>query len=367
MYDLAPNGLLDLFCILAAFAVGCYNYWCMRKGKNGTGYIFFVVFILLFSLFYRPVNGDFWGYYKLHLRGAHYLNKHMEPFYYWVMAIVPDNYLLWRVCVWLPAAIIIAVFLKLLRIPPSIATTFFLMFALTRSYYYVRNVLGLSILYLGLTLFALRVRFVRKTVNIILCVGLIFASWYFHRSMPMYILVGLTAIFLPFDRKHVIVALIAFPFLYSATYIVASKFLGIDEIWIAEGTGVNYLEGINEVVRNWKGMVTLIVDYVPVVYFYIVAFGKALPRNNPDYDAYKVFLLFSFIVFYVSFLFVGQGSAALHIRIYTSSMLPFSVVVSLFFKNYFMSKECRFLIYLVLFSYSWHLFLIVAKNAMALY
>lgn len=363
MYDIAPDGLLDLFCIFAATIVACYNYYCMLKGKRGTGYVFFVVFILLFSLFFRPEGGDFWGYYKLHLQGVSVRDKHMEDFYYWVMAIVPDNYLLWRVCIWLPAAIIIAVSLRLLRIPPSIATTFFMMFALTRSYYYTRNVLALSVLYLALTFFVQRVRLFRKTLNIILCIGLMFASWYFHKSMPMYILIGLIALILPFDRKYLIASMIAFPLLYSVAYFIASSFLNIEGIWMVADSGVNYLEGDNTSARNWKGMISLIVDYIPVLYFYIVAFWRALPRNYPDYYAYKVFLLYSFIVVYVSFLFVGQGANALHFRLYASSMLPFIVAVSLFFKNYFMSKECRILIYLMLFKYSFSVFSIVMKLA----
>lgn len=301
--------------------------------------------------------------------GADSQNKHMEDFYYWVMEIVPDNYLLWRVCIWLPAAVIIAIFLKLLGIPPSIATTFFFAFALTRSYYYTRNVLALSVLYLALTFFILRTRFVRKTLNIILCVGLMFASWFFHRSMPLYILIGLIALFMPFNRKYLIVASIAFPLLYGVLYTIALQFLSIEGIWVEADTGMTYLDDTNTNTssRNWKGMLGVIVDYMPVVYFYIVAFWKALPRNCLDYSYYKVFLLYSSIVVYVSLLFVGQGADAVHHRLYASSMLPFIVVVSLFFKNNFMSKECRILIQLLLFKYFYMVLFILTRSARVLY
>ena len=133
---LVPNPLLDDLCMFAVYMVAIYNYYCMDRDKKGTNYVFFVLFILLFSLLYRPIGGDFWHYLLFYEDGTH---GHMEDFYYWLMEVIPNNYILWRIAIWLPAAIFLAIVFKMMKVPSSYATSFFLLLALHTSFYYTRN------------------------------------------------------------------------------------------------------------------------------------------------------------------------------------------------------------------------------------
>lgn len=357
MLQLVPNGLLDGFCMMAVYIVAIYNYICMKDNKRGTGWLFFVVFITLFSLFYRPANGDFWGYLSDYELGGDYQYRHMEPFYYWLMSLVPNNYLLWRVTVWLPAAILIVATYKLLDVPTSIATTFFLLLALTPSYYYTRNVLALAVLYLAMALVSRPGNHLRKWSEIVLFGGLVIASWFLHRSMPLYIALAVLSLLLPFEKKYLIAAVIAFPLLRGSIYIVSTNFLNIAQIWLTEGAGEYYLEEVNVLTANWKGIISLIIQYLPIFYFFVTAFRKPLPKTSSDFYPFKTFLLFAFFTVFLSFLFWGQGSDAIRGRLYKSAMLPFAFSVCIYFKNLKGTKQCKTFLLILLISILWHLFI----------
>ena len=358
MFSLVPNSLLDNVCIVAVVLVVLYNYWCVKKGKKGTSYLFFIVFILLFSLFYRPADGDFWHYLEAYEMGSSYHNN-MEDFYNWLMDVIPNNFILWRIAIWLPAAIFIMLSYKIMGVSSNNATAVFLTFALIPVYYYTRNVLASSILYLGIVILCSRTKSFKHFISILLFVGFAAASWFLHKSMPLYIGLALLAIVLPLNRNMLIVALIAFPFLYGLIYLVSSDILQLD-IWISDDVGLNYLETANTFSTNWKGVISLVLKYSPFVYFYFVAFKQPHLKESKEYRYYKTFLLLGFLIFYLSFLFMGQGSMALQGRLYKSSMIPFAFAASVFFKYNLESKQCKIFIVLMLIYYAFSLFVSIA-------
>ena len=350
MYQLTPNNFLDSVCIILVVLVTIYNYYSIRKNIKGTSYFFFIIFILLFSLLYRPEEGDFWHYLDIYNLGAEYEYGHMEDFYYWLLALIPNNYILWRIAIWLPAAVIIAFIFKSMKTPSNYASLFFLMFALTPAYYYTRNVLALAIMYLGLVYFCKQDKGIKKTINLILFGGLVIVSWFFHKSMPMYMLFALLAITLPLDKRTPIIALILFPIMYKCIMLLSNNFLAIEDLWSTEITN-NYIEAKNTVYLNWKGFITLIISYTPIFYFYIIAFRKPLSKNIPEFRYYKVFLILAFVIFYVSFLFWGQGSASLQGRIYKSSMIPFTFALCIYLKHNIRTKHGKNFLYLMAIYY----------------
>ena len=354
MFELVPNKLLDTICVILVVLVALYNYYCFKNSKKGTNYLFFVIIIFLYSLFYRPAAGDFWHYMDGYERGSGILYRTMEDFYYWLMDHSANSYLLWRTIIWFPTAIIIAYVFRLLKVSSSYATFFFLLFGLS-AYYYTRNALALSLLYLGMVVFCYRKNFTSKIFNTLLMVGLAYVSWYLHKSMPLYMAFAILAIVLPFNKKTIISALIAFPLIYGFIYVFASNFLSITSIWLSD-KGFYYLEEENAFAANWKGIIRLLIKYVPVFYFYVIAFRKPIPKKSENYLSYKVFLIFSFLIVYSSFLFWGQGAAAIQGRLYKSAMVPFSYVTSMYFMEYMGTKQCNRFIYLVAIYYASELF-----------
>ena len=361
MFTLVPNNLLDNICLFFVIVVILYNYSCLKRNRKGTGYLFFVLFILFFSLLYKPVNGDFWNYLEAYQLGTSHPN-HMEGIYNWLMDRIPNSFYLWRVAIWLPAAIFIAITFRVLKVPSNIGTAFFLMFGLINVYYYSRYVLALSVLFLALALFSNNKNKKRNFLFLIVLIGSVIASWYLHKSMPVYIVLALLALVLPLHKRSLLVSIIAFPALYGMILVLSSDLLNLD-IWLWEGVGENYLEEVNTFVLNWKGVISRVLQYAPFFYFFFIAFRNPLPDNSDDFKAYKVFLICSFLVFYVSFLFMGQGSSAIQGRLYKSSMFPFAFVVSLYFKNRPDTKEGKIFIILVLFYYLFNALVTSARVA----
>ncbi len=360
MFKLVPNTLQDTLCIVVTIIVALYNYWCMKNDRKGTGYVFFVIYILLFSLLYRPVNGDFWHYLEVYELGSGY-NNNLEDFYNWLMDRIPNNYYKWRIVVWLPAAIFIMLTYMVMKVPSNNATASFLMFGLIPVYYYTRNVLGSSVLYLAVAIFCIKTQSLKRFFNLVVAIGLVTASWFLHKSMPLYIGLAFLAVILPCSKNTMIGALIAFPVLYSLIYMVSSDFLQLD-IWLSDDVGLNYLEETNTFSSNWKGVVSMVLKYTPFVYFYYIAFRFPLQKESNEYKFYKTFLLLGFLIFYLSFLFMGQGSSAIQGRLYKSSMIPFAFAFSLFFKNNSGSKQCRVFVLLLLVYYAFTSFVLTATS-----
>ena len=328
----------------------------MKKDEKGTSFWFFVIIIVLYSLFYRPADGDFWHYLELYELGDEGYVRHMENIYYWLINVLPHNYIIWRIAVWLPAAILIAISMRMMKLPSSYAITSFLTFGLP-AYYYTRNALALAILYLAVTVFCLKSKTTKRRsfLYIILFFLLAFSSWFFHRSMPLYILFAIISLVIPFRREYLLGALIGFPIMYEAIVLLAGDFLSFGELWMSDDVGMNYLEQANMATVNWKGFIGLMIGYAPVLYFYYIAFFFPINKQAPEFQFYKSFLIFCFLLFYLSFLFYGQGSASIQSRLYKSTMIPFSFVVAIYFKYYLRTKRCRIFIDLFLVSIAFNI------------
>lgn len=349
MNNYSPNTFLDSFCIYTAVLIAIYNFFRMKRGKDGTGYIFFVITILLFSLFYRPEGCDFWGHLRLYLLGEDAYSLHMEPFFYWLIEVLPNNYLIWRTAIWLPAAILIAISYKKMNINSSYATVFFFVFALTQTFYYLRNILGFALLTFAITYLSIGKQ--NKYFKLLIFSCIVIASWFLHKSMPLYIFLVIIAILLPHDKRYLIAAAITIPIISSVILTISAEIL--QELNIEKGLG--YLEADRVFTLNWKGIIGYIIQYAPIVYFYYIAFSKPLPKDNPNFTCYKVFLLYSFFIFCISFLFLGKGSFTLQLRFYYTSLFPFAFAVTLYFKEYLKTTRFETLLYLILFNYSWKL------------
>ena len=83
--------------------------------RHGTFWGFCIV-IILFSTF-SFCAGDFLHYESLYvdLRHSNY-NIHIEPFYYWLIKVLPESYYVWRCAVWGVAAIILVLIFKRLKL-----------------------------------------------------------------------------------------------------------------------------------------------------------------------------------------------------------------------------------------------------------
>lgn len=315
-----------------------------------TGYFFLWVFITAFSLYYRPIDGDFW-YSLLEFNGhGNMYKEHMEPFYVWLKEFLAYNYLFWRFIVWGLAGIFVILIYKSYKIHPALATVSFLTFGLLHSFYYMRNALGFGILYYAVASYLSNQNqsFSKRLFGLLFVSGI---SYFFHRSMPLYIFLSFIVLFVPINKKIVFSLAILFPFLYGIISYLAIFIMSMG-LWQDDG-GSYYLEQANTFTANWKGVVSLCIEYLPFVYitYYYIKFDIL----STDKDAYarKVFFLLYFFLFYISFLFTGQGANDLAMRLGDSAMYPFAIFIALYFKKYAPNRQCVYFSLLVAFSTLW--------------
>ena len=361
LFELQPNIYLDTFCMLACIIIVIYNYKNVlvnNDPSSGTGYVFLGCFILLFSLLYRPEESDFWHYLNGYELGRSMNVEKMEEFYYRLMEFIPDNYILWRTAIWGPAAIIIVITFKRLHINSGIGTIMFLCFALTNTYYYTRNCLSLSLLYLGMVI--LGSESIESKIKKYIIFGLLaYVAFFLHKSVPLYIAIVLIATIIPLNRKTLIMMAVMFPVLYGVILVLASNILLLN-FW-NEST-INRAEIYMESEARSStlfGIISLLIHYAPVFYFLYIAIKDYLynskSKTNETNIHYKNFLITTLLLVYVSFLVSGQMSM-IQGRFYGSAMAPLTFAACIYFENNWKNRKCVNMINIYLLSFAWNAF-----------
>lgn len=315
------------------------------------GNLVLLIFPVLFSLYYRPLDGDFWASIpEVEGYGNEWVN-HFEPFYTWLSEVVGHNYIMWRLIIWGAASAIVLAIYRKLRINNGLAIVSFFSFALIDCFYYLRNSLGFAVLYLAGAVFLTSKKISIKKISII--IGMLFLSWFLHRSMPLYIFLFAVAIFVPRKRIWLLTMLIAFPLLYGAIVFLSDWLLSVS-MWMDAEHGLSYLQS-SEYKITIYGAISELIRYMPflyIIYNYIIQVSETTDR------AESFFFLIAFILMYASFLFLGQvNQFGLQARLWNTAMMPFTFFIALYFQNHAGSKVCKNFVRLTVFAYAWQIIL----------
>lgn len=353
MNNIVFDETLNNSCLIVLNLLVFLNIKSAVYNKRGlyTNYWVLWIFITTFSLYYRPLEGDFWySFPEFKYRLVMY-KEHMEPFYVWLKETVDFDYLLWRFIVWGSAGGFVCLLFKKLKIQPGIGSIAFLVFALLDSFYYMRNALGFGILYWGVSLFLANrsQSYLKRLILLLLVSGI---SYFFHRSMPLYILFSYIALFIPFNQKRLCYLVFLFPLLYLAVSSLATSLLAVD-VWADDG-GSYYMEQENTYSANWKGIVSLLIGYAPFIYISYYYIKNDFNSTDSESYARRTFFLIFFFLYYLSFLFTGQAAKDLAMRFGDSSMYPFAIFIALYFKRYAPSKICLYFALMMAFSVLCH-------------
>lgn len=333
-YSIVNNICIGVLCFFIFLNKG---HIFKNKATGGTNFFFLWLLATLFSTFYMPVNGDVYNgyqsYYDYLATGNQY---HMEPFYFWLIDHLPQNYYLYRFVIWGTASLFLVLTFKKLNCQSQLATLVFISSCLIVCYYYLRNVLGFSILYYVVaSLFSPHQQSKAKRYGFyILYAALLVATYFLHRSMPLYYAVVLLAIFLPSNKYAIILLALLFP---TISFVVPSLVgtvmnLGILNQETAElaASYIEYSEGFD---FNFMGRVLRFFWLVPYVIIMIVAILKLPKKIVNKKRPIEVFLLTSLFLFSFSFIFANQFSNSLHLRILNTSFLPMSYFITMYLED----------------------------------
>lgn len=346
------NSLMILMLIGALFY---YKKSIFSKEQvNKNGYLILWAVLTIFSVFYQPESGDSASTIDLYNNYIHgNVEYHLEPFYFRLMDILPESYYLWRFVIWGSASLFTILALKKLNVNVNFATIVFITTCLIPFYYYVRNILGLSMLAYALSILLTHesIRAI-KMKELLICLCLLAGAYFTHSSMPLYFAITIVAYFIPANRKSliaIVVILIALSFFVKeiTMFLISSGFY----MDYATDVASKAFDNDSGFEHNLNGLI--------LRYFWLLPYGLMILwgiRNNilasisdKQSKTVTVFMMISFILFFGTFTLAGDITYSLYYRLLNSSFYFISFYVTLFLynnRNSIMGKVCMTLILL---------------------
>lgn len=333
MEALDSNILCIALLVLLVAAIIYYKKQ-FEKASSNVSFLPFAVIITIFSVYYS-VGFDYTGNKDIleNFKIFGYLG-HAEPLYGAIYELVGERYVLWRYVVWGTSAVLVWVIYRYLCCDPALSIVTFLSLPLLNCFYFYRQTLAIMVLLTGMVIFCCEYENRKRLIVLFLSLILIASSLFLHKSMPVYLLIFALSLCLPINRRVVLFSLLCFPILYYLIPFLSSRFL--DYSFSMESTntmGELYLTSINEFELNIFGVLSTAISGLPL--FFMIFYSIEEWSTTVCVPSYmeKVLLKYSYILLYVSFLFVGQGSDFIRQRFWNTAYLPITFFIPLFLKN----------------------------------
>ncbi len=272
------------------------------SGKKCTYTLFYVLSALTFV--YAFSEADTYHYEVLYEEMYRYHEQiHVESFYFWLIQILPHGYFLWRFVIWGTALWLLIRTFK--RYELDVRTMCFVFpMILSNQFAITRGCLGISLLLLSLSYLLKPGR--SRTWSYVFGIAGIVLSSFLHNSLPLFIFILILS-FYPFRKSTYLLSVLAFPFLYTMAIPAVSYVLSgslFDEETVDFATA--YFEGEGTEITAF-GLMRQIIDYIPRFLAFIVLI-KTFCFSKEQVPGYiRILLQYSYLLFYVALLFLGQG------------------------------------------------------------
>lgn len=296
--------LINLFLWFILVYVYRSEYFRTNNRPEKYGLIGFIA--ILFSTFAFS-EADTYHYEYIYDKMVLYnVRVHIEEFYFWLVQVLPKNYYIWRLAIWGSAALIYIKVCKVNNLDSRIVGLIFPLI-LIQQFAVTRGCLGITLLLLGASVF-IKSKKQNKALYLWSVLAIV-ASLFLHKSLPLFIAIAALA-FIPLNKKTFIILLILFPVLRGFVLPFVFDFIGsgfFDKETASFATA--YLES-EKSEMNFNGMLRMILEYAPrFIIFYVLIkcfiFRKVLiPRNI------RFFFNYSFVLFYIALLFLGQETSS---------------------------------------------------------
>ena len=333
---------------------GALNIGRIHHNQN---FSFFFVFVIVYVVFAFS-EADTFHYYQL-FNDIKNTNErgHIEPLYFWLIQILPDNgYYLWRLIVWGLALLFIVKIFKRHKLDSEISS-FLFSIVLLSPFALTRGSLGFALL-----LYSISLIFCPNKNKIIFSfiIGLLCAilSIFCHKSIIAFIFIVLLSI-IPVGKSYYWITVILFPVLYQGLKSYALWFLNLDIITDDTfSSGMRYLEG-DEYRRNIFGIIQQIIIYLPMV-LSVITIAKNIYFLKTPFPVYgKILFKVAYNLLYISLLFYNQFSPFLSSRFLHASyffiLIPMIILAQERKKRTFLIISLLF-IFSSLYTYLYHLY-----------
>lgn len=343
MYKESIAGVIFCFFLwLLMFFVAKRQSRRVYRQNNTSIYRLLFVVTVLYSTF-AFTSGDYYSYHGFYDEMVRFngVQEYMESFYFWLSQILPESYHLWRFVIWGLSTFLLVALFKKLQLNPQFASLLFVLMLLV---YYVapRNSLGYVALYLGIACTLCPSK--KKVVSRIMGCAIVICSLFLHKSMFIYVGVMALALIIPLNKYLITGSIIVFPFLYKLVVYVSLMVLQFglaNEQSVLSGT--NYLESDDiSYGTNLNGYLRAIITKLPFYLLLVYSVWKVYFSKKKEKVGFvfKVFLQYTFLLVYISHLFLGQPvSKFLAPRFWDASIYTLLLFSAYFF---YPRKQTRF-------------------------
>lgn len=348
VYDL--NYIIPLEILTSV--VLCLSIKKYFNNQRGISYFLFWLIISLFCTFYC------WGYdYNSYIARFEYVtpstvSDYLEPFYSWLIINVTHSYLSWRFVVWGLATFLVTLTFKRLNVDKNVAFFLFIAIPLYQTFFILRQSLAFAVILFGLSILYVPLS-KRKYLNFCLAFGVICGSYFFHKSMPLYIALSMAVLIVPFTKRNILISVLLFPVLHYLISRYSAALLGFNFFTEqAIDAGNMYLESDYSQNLTTLGWIQTIIQRLPIFLILYYAYFKM----DQDSIKYKGYLSFCFACVYISMLLYNQPfSGHLSLRFWASALLPIVIFVSGNIEKLLQSRFVKSTTALIVFSYLWNI------------
>ncbi len=323
MYELTYlEALFSTFLWLVMFFK--YKPAMQLQNQSKGDYRFFLIAVMIFSVFGFISGGDFYGYYEGYESAYKIGRGHWEPFYNYLLEVLPYGYYYWRFVIWGLSSILLVLTFKRLNTPPFLSCFIFIIILI---FYFPapRNTLGYVALYYSITYIIKPAK--NKSISCVIGAIGILISATLHKSMPLYTAILLCSFF-PMKKWMYVASLCAFPILYKVFHEISLYVLNADiggEQFQTVGT--SYLERENFHEMGIGGYIRLLIERLPLILFLYYCITNILKHKITDKSTI-VFTNNTYWLMYLSCLFFNQDTSSfLSPRFWDASLYPLALAL----------------------------------------
>ena len=331
-----------LYCIViySVFILLFYKRYVTNglvKDPQTNKFLLFAAFVLIVT---ACIDGD-WFHYRdmvMYYDFSEGAQNYGERIYWYIIKLVKQNYLLFRIVVW-GAAFIITIFsFKRFNIDINIAV-FFLIAVFLVKFNYARATLGMASCCMAVS-YLLKPKKGPLLVNLALAALFFWGAYEFHHSVLILVALCIVTIYLPID-KPIIVIVLLFLMPFFAAFLKDNLIL-VDQLeneylsdkleqYLDRSSGASNLLGII------AGFIGYGVFAVPILLdtIVIVQNRKRIPVSF--IRLYRIIISTSILA--VSFSFMGLESSVFVYRILFMAFIPLTILTVYLFENHFLSKK----------------------------
>lgn len=299
------NGKLGLICFII------YLIMLIKGRRTFSGmvsksdnYLFVFICMALYSVlgFLEP---DTYNYYEIYKEMAYLgYRVHVEPFYYWLSSCFPHSYFTWRLIIWGTASFLIIQSAKMLALNSTVLCYIIPLLFLTQLSV-TRGALGISLMLFCVLLLMQSVK-KNKTILIPFAILGLSLCFFLHKSMIVFLGLMILSLFVPLNKRFVIITLVIFPFLYKLVLPFFTSFglmSGLTEDQV--GLIMNY-QNSEKMAINTNGVIMTIFEKTILLLLLFNIIKKCTDAKTQVSKGVYFLSKYTYVLIYFSFLFLGQ-------------------------------------------------------------